>query len=249
MQKYIAWIWDLLKTLAIAGFVAFFLIRGFIFEPYRIPSGSMEPTLLKGDFLIVTKFSYGNRLPLTDYFFWQKPVTRGDIVVFKRQAPYLPGSFFGFGDVLFIKRVVGVPGDKIAYKNKRLFINGQEAPLTNEADYTYVQRSQLGNQDIAATQFTETLPNRTHQMAYNPAITGVDVAETTVPAGQYVVIGDNRDNSRDSRFWNYPAWGFLPQKDVMGKAQFIFWSWEDNFKPRLERLGNSLKAPFITPTP
>lgn len=245
MKNLIAWLWDLSKTLLIAGFVAFFLIRGFIFEPYRIPSGSMEPTLLKGDFLIVTKFAYGNRLPMTDHFFWQKPVTRGDIVVFKKEVDYLPGSFFGFGDVLFIKRVVAVAGDTVAYKNKRLYVNGEEATLTNPEPYTYTQRSALGNSDIAATQFTENLAGRNHQMAFNPANPGRDVAETTVPEGQYVVVGDNRDNSRDSRFWNYPAWGFLPADDVMGRAEFIFWSWEDNFKPRFERIGNSLRAAFV----
>lgn len=242
MSSAFEWLWDFIKTLAIAAFAAFFVIRGFIFEPYRIPSGSMEPTLLKGDFLIVSKFAYGNRLPMTDYFFWQKPVTRGDIVVFKKHADYLPGSFFGLGDVLFIKRVVAVPGDTVAYKDKTLFINGEAATLTEPLPYSYLQNNQGTYTPVDATRFIEKMPKTEHHMAYNPNLEGIDMPETTVPEGQYVVMGDNRDNSRDSRFWNYPAWGFLPQKDVMGRAEFIFWSWKDTYKPRFERIGNSLRA-------
>ncbi|PZP38941.1 MAG: signal peptidase I, partial [Pseudomonas fluorescens] len=130
MSATLTSVWNFLKTLLIAGFIAFFCIRGFIFEPFKIPSSSMMPTLLVGDYLIVTKFAYGNRMPLTDFFFWERDPKRGDIAVFKRDGSGLPGSFFGLGKTLFIKRIVGVPGDRIAYRNQTLFING--AVITSE---------------------------------------------------------------------------------------------------------------------
>jgi signal peptidase I len=93
--SFAAKVYDFTKTVVIASFLAFFCIRGFVFEPFKIPSGSMLPTLQVGDFLFVSKFAYGNRLPLTDYFFWQTEPQRGDIVVFKKSGSGLPGSFFG----------------------------------------------------------------------------------------------------------------------------------------------------------
>ncbi|MFZ2619587.1 MAG: signal peptidase I [Alphaproteobacteria bacterium] len=230
-----------LKTLAIAAFLAFFCIRGFIFEPFRIPSGSMMPTLLVGDFLFVSKFAYGNRIPLTDIFLWQGEPKRGDIIVFKNRNSELPGSFFGFGTPMFIKRLVAVPGDTISYaEGKILTVNGQALPQTAGEPYAY-QSDETG-QVHTATRKQEDLLGITHDILIEDAIPAMAVREMTVPEGSYVMMGDNRDNSRDSRYWNIPNWGFVPRADVMGRAEFIFWSWDNNWQPRFERLLNSLRA-------
>lgn len=250
MQRtFMAGVVDFMKTMAIAGFVAFFCIRGFIFEPFKIPSGSMMPTLLVGDFLFVSKYAYGNRLPLTDWFFWEKEPVRGDIVVFKSKETDLPGSFFGLGDTLFIKRLVAVPGDKIAYDglNKVLLVNGQPAVQSAVGTFTegapYNRTVELKN---------ETLEGVSHSILLDPNVEGVDVAETTVPEGMYVVMGDNRDNSRDARFWKWPQWGFVPKADLMGRAEFIFLSLDENWMPRMERFGQKLgreAGPVATTAP
>lgn len=232
-------LWEMLKTLVIAAFLAFFCIRGFVFEPFKIPSGSMMPTLLVGDFLFVSKFAYGNRLPLTDYFFWQREPERGDIVVFKMKGTNLPGSFFGLGDTLFIKRLVGLPGDRVMYKDKVLYINGEAQAQTEVG--TFRGRNSMGT-PIEATVLDEQLGDVRHNIMVDAGTQGIDVAEQTVPPGMYVMMGDNRDNSRDARFWDYPDWGYVPRADLMGRAEFIWWSWDANWMPRLERLFTSLRA-------
>lgn len=231
--------WSFIKTLGIAAFIAFFCIRGFIFEPFKIPSSSMMPTLLIGDYLIVSKFAYGNRLPLTDFFFWEREPKRGDIIVFKRDGSGLPGSFFGLGKTLFIKRLVGVPGDKIAYRDQTLFIN--DKVVTANPVGKYDLRLPDGNH-IQADLKDENLLGVQHKILRDPSQPGPEVAESVVPEGMYVMMGDNRDNSRDSRYWEWPSWGFVKKADLMGRAEFIFWSWDDNWKPRLERIGTGLRA-------
>jgi signal peptidase I len=231
--------WSFMKTLTIAAFIAFFCIRGFIFEPFKIPSSSMMPTLLIGDYPIVTKFAYGNRLPLTDFFFWQREPKRGDIVVFKKDGSGLPGSFFGLGKTLFIKRLIGLPGDKIAYHNQTLYINGQPIETTDEG--TYNLRVPDGRH-IQAELKAENLKGIHHAILRDPAAPGPDLSETLIPEGMYVVMGDNRDNSRDSRYWDWPAWGFVPKKDIMGRAEFIIWSWDEHMIPRFGRIGTGLRA-------
>lgn len=239
----------LAKTLLIAGFIAFFCIRGFIFEPFKIPSSSMMPTLLIGDYLVVSKFAYGNRFPLTDFFFWQTEPKRGDIIVFKRKGSGLPGSFFGFGDTLFIKRLVGLPGDRIAYRDQTLFINGEAVPTEKTGTYDLAEPSEMGVYDrhIVADLKEENLLGVHHMILRDPAQPGPEVAETTVPEGMYVAMGDNRDNSRDSRFWQWPSWGFVPKHDIMGRAEFIVWSWDQNWMPRLGRIGTGLRAKTEAP--
>lgn len=232
-------VWGFMKTLAIAGFIAFFCIRGFIFEPFKIPSSSMMPTLLIGDYPIVSKFAYGNRLPLTDFFFWQKEPVRGDVVVFKREGSGLPGSFFGLGKTLFIKRLVGVPGDRIAYHDQTLFINGM--PVGSTPTGTYDLKTPDGRQMLADLK-EEDLLGVHHAILRDPEAPGPDVAETIVPPGMYVMMGDNRDNSRDSRYWQWPSWGFVPKADIMGRAEFIVWSWGEGWMPRFERIGIGLRA-------
>jgi signal peptidase I len=229
----------LAKTIALAAFLAFFCIRGFIFEPFKIPSGSMMPNLLVGDFLFVSKFAYGNRLPLTNYFFWNREPQRGDIIVFKMKGTDLPGSFFGLGDTLFIKRLVGLPGDRVAYRNKTLYINGKPMGQTMVGNYTYTAGD---GREVAADIADEQLGDVRHSILLDPATPGQDVAEMVVPKEMYVMMGDNRDNSRDARYWAWPEWGFVPKHDLMGRAEFIFWSWDSHWKPRLERIGNSLRA-------
>lgn len=232
-------VWDFVKTVVIASFLAFFCIRGFIFEPFKIPSGSMMPTLLVGDFLFVSKFAYGNRLPLTDYFFWQREPERGDIIVFKMKGSNLPGSFFGLGDTLFIKRLVGVPGDRVMYRDKVLYINGE--PQAQEPLGHFRTRNALGivNEDRV---LTEQLGDTPHMMMVDDMLPGQNVDEMVVPPDMFVMMGDNRDNSRDARFWDYPSWGFVPRADLMGRAEFIWWSWDENWMPRLDRLFTSLRT-------
>jgi signal peptidase I len=232
-------VWGFAKTVLIAAFLAFFVIRGFIFEPFKIPSSSMMPTLLIGDFLVVSKFAYGNRIPLTDTFLWQREPERGDIVVFKREGSGLPGSFFGLGKTLFIKRLVGLPGDRIAWRDQTLFINGEAIPTRSVGIYDLTLPT---GEVVQAPLSEENLLGVTHSILHNPGEAGPTVAETVIPAGQYVVLGDNRDNSRDSRYWQAPSWGFVPKADIMGRAEFIVWSLDDYWKPRFERLFTSLRA-------
>ncbi|MDD9912168.1 MAG: signal peptidase I [Alphaproteobacteria bacterium] len=238
MNQLLKSVWDFAKTLLLAGFIAFFCIRGFIFEPFRIPSGSMVPTLLVGDFLFVSKFSYGNRIPLTDHFIWQTEPERGDIAVFKNTRSNLPGSFFGLGVPMFIKRIVALPGDKIAYQNKQLIINGEVVKLTPIGGYSY---QDMKGRSHTTQKYREELGSIEHELLLEDEAPVLNLQEITVPENMYVVVGDNRDNSHDSRFWAYPNWGFVPKHDLMGRAEFIFWSWQ-NFVPRWERLGMSLRS-------
>lgn len=180
------------------------LLRSFVVEPFRIPSGSMEPTLLPGDFILVSKFAYGLRLPVsnTKILGLGEP-QRGDVVVFR--YPEDPSK-------AFIKRIVGVPGDHIAYRHKQLFINGEpmeQAPLpaTGEFPLGYDQR-------------LETLGDANHRILVRSGYNDVSW-EQVVPPGNYFAMGDNRDNSRDSRYW-----GFLPEENLIGEAFLIWMNWD-----------------------
>ncbi len=211
--------------------VVVFLLRSFLFEPFKIPSGSMIPTLLVGDLILVNKFDYGIRLPVIN----KKIVPigdpkRGDVMVFR--YPVDPS-------VDYIKRVVGVPGDEVAYLNKRLTINGQPVATQPLRDF-YDDESLRYLQ-----QFTEELGGATHKVlndnARPPGVVPFDgfplkencrySAEGVtckVPPGQYFMMGDNRDNSQDSRYW-----GFVPDENIVGKA-FLVWM---NFS-NLKRIGS-----------
>ena len=208
-----------------------FVLRSFIVEPFKIPSGSMIPTLLVGDFILVNKFTYGIRLPVIN----KKIIDvgqpqRGDVMVFRYpEDPSLD----------YIKRVVGIPGDKVAYQNKRLTINGQPVETRRIDDYLQTERLKYSKQFIEkpeeiehrtlndddapgfisdATQF----PYRQNCLYNNSGVI------CTVPAGHYFMMGDNRDNSRDSRFW-----GFVPEENIVGKAFFIWLNFSD-----LKRIGS-----------
>jgi len=206
------------------------VVRSFIAEPYKIPSSSMMPNLLIGDFILVNKFAYGLRLPLTNTKFVPlgEPA-RGDVVVF---------HFPGHNDQdpakgeNFIKRVIGVPGDHVVFEGNALTLNGE--PVTYQDKGIYAGHHGQGE---GASLLVEELPGRTHtvlETAY-PAGQG----EWTVPAGQYLVMGDNRDNSDDGRFW-----GLLPEQNLRGKAFLIWlncsgWFCKDGFEP--SRIGSGVK--------
>ncbi|MFZ2587816.1 MAG: signal peptidase I [Alphaproteobacteria bacterium] len=239
MKPFLARLWEMTKTLVLAAFLAFFCIRGFLFEPFKIPSGSMMPNLLIGDFLFVSKFAYGNRIPLTDHMLWTREPERGDIIVFKKTGSGLPGSFFGLGETLFIKRLVGLPGDTVAYRDKILYVNGVEQKQEAIQDYAYTTRD---GRSVLAHQKTETLGDVKHVVMVDPETPGQDVAEMVVPPDMFVMVGDNRDNSRDARYWEWPQWGFVPRTDLMGRAEFIWLSLGEDWMPRLERMFTSLRA-------
>ena len=208
-----------------------FLLRSFLFEPFKIPSGSMIPTLLVGDLILVNKFTYGVRLPvLNTRVTAGTPPQRGDVMVFR----YPPKPSLDY-----IKRVVGVPGDEVAYLNKRLTINGQ--PVATAA------RPEFFDEDAMRyfKQYEEQLGGRAHRLlndderpAFIPGVEdfpfkqncrySVEGVVCKVPAGHYFMMGDNRDNSLDSRYW-----GFVPDRNIVGKA-FVVWM---NFG-NLKRIGS-----------
>jgi signal peptidase I len=195
-----------------------FLIRSFIVEPFKIPSGSMMPTLLAGDFILVNKFAYGLRVPILNNTFLEVGhPQRGDVFVFH----YPPDP-----SIDYIKRVVGVPGDKIAYRDKQLYINGKKLDMEFVDDYSYVGS---GLNMVYAKRYKEELGGKKHDVLIEEDTLVVD-AEVEVPPGHYFAMGDNRDNSRDSR-----VWGFVPENNLVGKAFFIWWNF-DNFG----RIGNTI---------
>ena len=197
-----------------------FLLRSFLFEPFNIPTASMVPTLLVGDFILVNKFAYGIRLPMLNKKILDvgQP-RRGDVMVFR--FPEDPS-------VDYIKRVVGLPGDRVVYRDKRLTINGKALTYGPAPDYLDVDG--LG----ASKQFTETIDGVRHPVlqldsrpSYVPSPHNFphrDACEynslgfsCTVPAGNYFAMGDNRDDSEDSRYW-----GFVPDQNIIGKASLVW---------------------------
>jgi signal peptidase I len=214
-----------------------FFIRSFLVEPFKIPSGSMIPTLQVGDFILVNKFTYGLRLPIISKKIVQiNDPQRGDVMVF--HYPENPA-------VDYIKRVVALPGDTVEYRNKRLTINGIEQPQQADGDYNYVES---GLNFVHTERRQEVLGKHKHALLVNPDMPNVhldSVAEfdgrencsydenkvrCKVPAGHYFMMGDNRDNSRDSRYW-----GFVPDNQIVGKAFFIWMNFSD-----LKRIGLSI---------
>ncbi|HQY39346.1 MAG TPA: signal peptidase I [Giesbergeria sp.] len=199
---------------------AVFLLRSFLFEPFKIPSGSMIPTLLVGDLILVNKFTYGVRLPVihtkvTD----GTPPQRGDVMVFR----YPPQP-----NLDYIKRVVGVPGDEVAYINKRLTINGQVIETSAQPDFFDENAMRYFKQ------FEEQLGEHQHRLLNNPNVPAfvqgasnftyrdncrysVEGVVCKVPEGHFFMMGDNRDNSLDSRYW-----GFVPEANIVGKAFFVW---------------------------
>ncbi len=201
------------------------LLRSFLVEPFRIPSGSMMPTLLIGDFILVNKFSYGIRLPvLNDKVIEIGEPERGDIVVFR--YPKQPS-------VDYIKRVIGLPGDRIAYYKKKIYVNGKPVKQVSLGRYQGVGQ---GANMSGAELLLEDLQGVEHNILISrgiPSVEGVFV----VPAGHYFMMGDNRDNSNDSRYW-----GTVPEANLVGKAFFIWMSWDWQYKGiGFDRIGTILK--------
>jgi signal peptidase I len=211
-----------------------FFLRSFLYEPFKIPSSSMVPTLVIGDLILVNKFTYGVRLPILNKKVIEvNDPQRGDVMVFKYPKDLSQD---------YIKRVVGVPGDKISYKNKRLTVNGKQAEYTALDDYLDDERP------VYHKQLRENLMGVSYHILNDemaPPLTLSEVREfphkeacnynddgftCVVPEGNYFMMGDNRDNSADSRYW-----GFVPNRNIVGKA---FYVWMNLSNPK--RIGNSI---------
>lgn len=203
-----------------------FILRSFLYEPFRIPSGSLEPTLTVGDFILVNKYDYGIKLPVI-----HKAITansgprRGDIVVFR----WPPNRSYDF-----IKRVIGVPGDKISYIDKVLYINGEKIEQTFLQD---VAVNDEAGDKWQAVEKEENLLGVRHLMLIDKTKAGRNYKDIVVPKGMYFVMGDNRDDSQDSRYW-----GFVSSEDIVGKAVMIWLSWDgENKTIRWNRLGQAIR--------
>lgn len=222
-----------------------FLLRSFLAEPFKIPSSSMRPTLVVGDFILVNKFAYGIRLPIIE----QKIIPlgspqRGDVVVFR--YPVNPSQDF-------IKRVVGVPGDEVVYRDKKLTVNGKPLPQVADGTYSYLEGLRfettarlLETADSGAgpKQYTiaespqaqPVYPQNVRAFPYRQDCVYNDRGFTCrVPAGHYFMMGDNRDNSDDSRYW-----GFVPDDHIRGRAFFIWFNWDDITSFAFKRIGNGI---------
>ncbi len=241
-SSWLSELWELARTLMYAIVIALG-VRTVAFEPFNIPSSSMVPTLLVGDFLFVSKFAYGysrHSLPLSPQLFdgrvFGKAPERGDVAVFKWPVD---------NSTAYIKRIVGLPGDRIQVIGGILNINGK--PVQRERIENYVEQDMAGFR-TSFPQYVETLPNgRSHRIVEKMG----DLAdkdqtrEVTVPPGHYFAMGDNRDNSEDSRYWK-----FVPAENLIGRADFLFfsiggghsilqfWQWPQNV--RFDRLFTSV---------
>lgn len=215
-----------------------FSLRSFVLEPFKIPSGSMIPTLLVGDFILVNKYTYGIRLPVINKKILDiNEPKRGDVLVFR--YPEDPS-------IDYIKRVIGLPGDTITYHNKQLIINDEVIKMEYEGDYKYVE---AGSGYTYSDHFSEYLNKESHSIIINQDVKGIQYSNVRqfefrenckyrrtgftceVPAGNYFTLGDNRDSSSDSRYW-----GFVPEENIVGKAFMIWWNFGD-----FGRIGLSIK--------
>lgn len=203
--------------------LAVFLVRSFVVEPFRIPSGSMVPTLLTGDFILVNKFAYGIRLPVFNIRLlpFGHP-ERGDVMVFR--FPEDPSKDF-------IKRVIGLPGDEIVYRDKQVYVNGEPLPITPKGRYT--------GPGVPARwetwEFEEQVGTVTHRLLKTAGRPSYNM-RAVVPPDHYFVMGDNRDNSDDSR-----RWGTVPDANLVGQAFAIWMNWDPDMKmPLWSRIGQGI---------
>ncbi len=215
-----------------------FCLRSFLVEPFKIPSGSMIPTLLVGDFILVNKYTYGIRLPVANLKVLDlNQPQRGEVMVFRYpENPSLD----------YIKRVVGIPGDKITYQDKQLLVNSVPVRMVDDGDYEYPEG---GLNFVRTKRFREKLGEREHLILVHPDAPTLQLGGVrqfrhrenceyndngftcTVPAGHFFMMGDNRDSSSDSRYW-----GFVPEANIVGKAFLIWLNFGD-----LGRIGQSIK--------
>jgi len=202
-----------------------FLLRSFVVEPFRIPSGSLKPTLLVGDFILVNKFNYGIRLPiLHKKILPLSEPKKGDIVVFR----FPPNP-----KVDYVKRIVGLPGDKISYINKVLYINGKPAPQEFQA-YRAISDDNGGIHKVEEK--LEKLNSIEHKIFVRSDRAARDFRDLVVPEGHYFAMGDNRDDSSDSR-----TWGFVPEENLIGNAFAIWMSWnKKSHNVRWSRIGSQI---------
>ena len=225
-----------------------FLLRSFIAEPFKIPSSSMRPTLDVGDFILVNKFAYGVRLPIVEQkIFALADPKHGDVIVFRYPLNT---------EQDFIKRVIGLPGDTVVYKDKQLTVSGTPFAQKPNGTYSYLE----GLRFESLMQFTETVDtgsgSKEHLAAVDPALPAVSPGQVRafagrencdynpdgsgftckVPAGHYFVMGDNRDRSDDSRYW-----GFVPDDHLRGRAFFIWFNWDDLSSFAFKRVGSGIK--------
>lgn len=233
---------ELVKTVFYAVLIAL-AVRTFAYEPFSIPSGSMIPTLLVGDYLFVSKFSYGYSryslpfgLPLISGRIFASEPKRGDVAVFK-----LPSD----NKTDYIKRLVGLPGDRIQVVEGRLHINGEEVPRERDGYFTVLEHAENVRR---FNRYVETLPNdRRHEIIeFSDNSYSDDTPVYNVPEGTYFAMGDNRDSSKDSRF---PTVGFVPFENLVGRAEFIFFSidgspwriWEWHRTLRIDRFFQGIR--------
>lgn len=189
---------EYIEAILIAVLLALF-IRTFVVQAFKIPSGSMLPTLQIGDHLLVNKFIYGLKIPFSGTLLIPfKTPSRGDIIVFRYPEDR---------SIDYIKRVVAIPGDKIEIKDKKVYINGE----ATKEEYTQFSDNKIISLNLRDPRIYKTGPNKDN------------FKSLTIPEGKWFVMGDNRDNSYDSRFW-----GFVDRDDVLGKAMIIYWSWDLN---------------------
>lgn len=202
-----------------------FLLRSFLYEPFRIPSGSLKPTLDVGDFILVNKYAYGVRLPVlhTKIMNNEEP-KRGDIMVFR----WPPNPAYDF-----IKRVIGLPGDRVSYIDKVLYVNGEKISqefINNGTDID--ERGMQWN----VMRKNEDFFGVKHDIYQIPERLNEDFHDVVVPKGMYFVLGDNRDSSADSRYW-----GFVPEENIVGKAVRVWMSWDsEKYGIRWDRLGKKI---------
>jgi signal peptidase I len=194
--------------------VVVFVLRSFIAEPFQIPSGSMESTLVKGDFILVSKFHYGLRMPVfRNLLVAINEPERGDVMVF----------FPPHDKRYFIKRVIGLPGDHVLYKGGQLIINGEEKSIA-------ITSAEPKNNPVKYV-LEETLDTGPHEVQWTPGANFGVEGEWTVPEGHYFMMGDNRGRSSDSRLWRNPATGepmpFVPAENIVGKAEAVWLHWDD----------------------
>jgi signal peptidase I len=216
------------KTVELARFLfpvlfIVLMVRSFVFEPFRIPSASMMPGLVDGDFIVVDKFSYGLRLPILN----RKLVPigepkRGDVIVFR-----LPSD----QSIHFIKRLVGLPGDRVVVRDNRISINGMSVPLAAAGHYW--GEYGFSGAALGAERFGQT----EHVVMFAPGRTATDF-EATVPQGMYFFMGDNRNDSEDSRF---SMVGFVPEVNLVGRAVGIWMNWRIPGWPNWHRIGMSVR--------
>jgi signal peptidase I len=219
---------ELGNAIIVALILALF-IRTFAVQAFKIPSGSMIPTLLVGDYILVNKFVYGIPIPFTDQKLIEfKTPTRGEVVVFR--FPRDPSKDF-------IKRVIGIPGDKVELRDGRLHLNGEPVAMREQGDYVYAEAR---DEFVTMALYQEYIDDSQH-----PIILSKETIPTParnhgpiyVPEGKLFTLGDNRDGSNDSRYW-----GFVDIDQVKGRSIFIYWSWDSiDGKPRWERLGSLVR--------